>query len=339
MIISMKKIILVTSGEPSGVGPDICLDLAYNEFANNYEVVVLGDIELLQTRAKLLKKNVNFIEMDKYNLIDLKNDKFFYNKKNNSENLLVYNISCKNKDCIGVLEVANSSYVIEILNTAIDFCKERLSNIIVTAPISKEVINRFGINFLGHTEYFAKEFNSSKVVMMLANQFMNVALLTTHVPIKDVSNAVTKDNLNQTLEVILNVFQNQYKILTPKIAVCGLNPHAGENGYIGEEEIKIINPVINEWQKKGYNVSGSYSADTIFNKALEFDVILAMYHDQGLPVLKYSDFEGGVNVTLGLPIIRTSVDHGVALSLAGTGIASSKSLVSAIKFAISRDFM
>ena len=334
----MKKIVLVTSGDPSGVGPDICLDLADNQFNNDYEVVILGDIELLQGRAKLLKKNINFIELDKYSLINLKNENFYYNKKNNSKNLLVYNIICKNKDCIGILDAANSSYVIEILNTAINFCKEQLSNIIVTAPISKEIINRFGINFSGHTEYLAKEFNISKVVMMLANQFMNIALLTTHIPIKDVSNSVTKDHLNKTIDVILNVFQNQYKILAPKIAVCGLNPHAGENGYIGEEEVKIINPVISDWQKKGYNISGSYSADTIFKKALEFDVILAMYHDQGLPVLKYSDFEGGVNVTLGLPIIRTSVDHGVALSLAGTGIASSKSLINAIKFAISKDF-
>lgn len=333
----MQKLILVTSGEPSGVGPDICLDLAQNKF-DAYVVIILGDINLLSERAKLLKKTINFIELDKDKLLNLKNMDFTFAKKDDIGNLLVYHIDCVNRDCVGVLDALNSNYTLKTLNTAIEFCKEQLSNIIVTAPISKESINRAGINFLGHTEYFAKQFNIPKVVMMLTNPKMSVALLTTHIPIKDVPKNITKDNLNQTLDIIINTLQKQYKILKPKIAVCGLNPHAGEGGYIGDEEVKVINPVIEIWQKNGVDVSGSYSADTIFNHAHKFDVILAMYHDQGLPVLKYSGFETGVNVTLGLPIIRTSVDHGIALNLAGTGIASSQSLISAIEFAISKDF-
>ena len=187
---------------------------------------------------------------------------------------------------------------------------------------------------MGHTEYLAEKFGIPKVIMMLANQYMKVALLTTHLPLKDVALRVTKDNLNQTLKIIIEYFTGKFGIANPKIAVCGLNPHAGDGGYLGLEEIEIINPVINEWQQKGYNVSGSHSADSVFLNAKNYDLILAMYHDQGLPVLKYSGFESGINVTLGLPIIRTSVDHGTAINLAGTGLANSESLMYAIEFAI-----
>ncbi len=169
--------------------------------------------------------------------------------------------------------------------------------------------------------------------MMLANQKMRVALLTTHLPLKQVATSITTDNLNQSLAIIIETL-TRYGISNPKIAVCGLNPHAGEGGYLGDEELTIINPVIRQWQDRGYNISGSYPADTVFLQAQKYDLILAMYHDQGLPVLKYSGFEDGVNVTLGLPIIRTSVDHGTALNLAGSGRAQSESLIRAIELAI-----
>ena len=172
--------------------------------------------------------------------------------------------------------------------------------------------------------------------MMLSNPLMNVALLTTHLPLRSVAEQVTSENLDQTLKIIHQTFQDNFKLSRPRIAVCGLNPHAGENGYLGSEEQTIINPLIRRWQAAGYAVSGSYPADTIFNKAGDYDVILAMYHDQGLPVIKYSDFEHGVNTTLGLPIIRTSVDHGTALDLAGKGTANSNSLMAAVEFALKR---
>ncbi len=322
-----KRLILVTSGEPSGIGPDICLDLAEQVFNSDYTVIILGDIELLSKRAKVLKRDViiHCIDINKLELAT------------NSNSINVFHIPCYNSDCIGVLDKANAKYVLNMLNTAVNWCKNGLSNIIVTAPVSKEIINQAGVDFTGHTEYFASQFSSSKVVMLLANQHMKVALVTTHLKLSDVAKQITTDNLNETLNVIIDSLFTQYGIKNPKIAVCGLNPHAGEGGYLGDEELKIINPVIKLWQERGYQISGAYPADTIFLQASKYDVILAMYHDQGLPVLKYSDFESGINITLGLPIIRTSVDHGTALNLAGSNQANSSSLVHAIKFAIECD--
>ncbi len=314
--------ILVTMGEPVGIGPDICLDIIKHKFSQ--EIVVIGDVNVLKSRAKILNKNV-LIEV-------VEVDSLPYLKP--STNLRVLHIECPNIVVAGVLNQGNSVYVLKTLDLAIDLCKRDLANSIVTAPVNKEIINQSGIKFLGHTEYLAQKFGIDKVVMMLANKDMKVALLTTHLPLKDVALQITKDNLNQTLKIIIDYFKDKYKIFNPKIAVCGLNPHAGDGGYLGLEEIEIINPVINDWINRGYNISGSYSADSIFLDAGKYDVILAMYHDQGLPVLKYSGFESGINVTLGLPIIRTSVDHGTAVNLSGTGLANSESLIHAIEFAI-----
>lgn len=323
-----RNIILVTSGEPAGIGPDICLDIAQLNASENL-IVIIGDVELLRFRAQTLNKNVNII---KFNTIEeVCNYKSSVDKLGQ---LLVLHCDCPNKDTLGQLKAENSSYVLNILDLAIKICKSGLSQTIVTAPVNKEILNVGGLKFIGHTEYFAQAFNCEKVVMMLKNKVMSVALLTTHMPLKDIPQAVTSDNISQTLQIIINSFAKNYGIKNPKIAVCGLNPHAGEGGYLGNEEIEVLNPVIRKFQNEGYNVSGSYPADTIFNKAAEFDVILAMYHDQGLPVLKYSGFAEGINVTLGLPIIRTSVDHGTALELAGSGRADSTSLINAINFAI-----
>ncbi|MFN8769657.1 MAG: 4-hydroxythreonine-4-phosphate dehydrogenase PdxA [Neisseriaceae bacterium] len=324
-----RKIILVTSGEPGGIGPDICLDLTNINVSSDYIIVVIGDVQLLEDRAKILNKNINIVGFD--NVEDICN---YSSLEYNKSQLLVLNCNCPCKDTLGKLKVENVNYVLNTLDVAIKLCKSGISNTIVTAPLSKEIINMSGAKFMGHTEYFAIAFNCNKVVMMLANNVMKVALLTTHLPLKNIPNYITTDNLSRTIKIIIHSFSNLYGIKNPKIAVCGLNPHAGEGGYLGSEEIEVINPVIKIFQDDGYNVSGSYPADTIFNRASEFDVILAMYHDQGLPVLKYSGFADGVNVTLGLPIIRTSVDHGTALELAGSGKADSASLINAVNFAI-----
>lgn len=322
-----KKLILVTSGDVGGIGPDICLDIAKYSFHHDYQVLVIGDSKLLQKRAQLIGHCAIIHEVDAncLNLSDAKNV------------LNVLNIQSSNPDIIGYGNSINAAYVLETLDTAINWCKNKLSNIIVTAPVSKEVISQSGVHFSGHTEYFAEKFGCNKVVMMLANQYMKVALLTTHLPLKDVVKNVTTDNLNECIAIIMDSLQHKYGIKKPRVAVCGLNPHAGEGGYMGDEEINVINPVIKAWQSRGYDLSGSYPADTVFLQASNYDLILAMYHDQGLPVLKYSGFESGINVTLGLPIIRTSVDHGTAFNLAGSGRASSESLIHAIKFAIKCD--
>ena len=314
--------ILVTSGEPSGIGPDICLDVLKYKFS--HPIVIIGDLNILKSRSIALNLSV---EIEEVSIEDLPNLK-------PSTTLRVLHSKCPFPVKAGILNPDNSIYVLNMLDLAIDLCKNNYAKRIVTAPISKEVINQSGIKFLGHTEYFANKFEIPKVIMMLANKYMKVALLTTHLPLKDVASKVTVDNLNQTLKIITKYFSQKFAIENPRIAVCGLNPHAGDGGYLGKEEVDIINPVIKEWANNGYNVSGSYSADSIFLNAKNYDVILAMYHDQGLPVLKYSGFESGVNVTLGLPIIRTSVDHGTALDLAGSGLANSESLMHAIEFAI-----
>ncbi len=327
----MKKIILLTSGEPAGIGPDICLDLAYKQFSPEKNIIViLADIRVLRIRAVQMNlHNIEFIRVDK-------NDMQQY--KNQVNQLLVLDIPCVNPSSIGKIDIQNTPYVLQLLDTAIDLCKQGVSETIVTGPINKETINQYGVKFSGHTEYFAQAFNMPKVVMMLRNTKLNVALLTTHLPLREVANHITAVNLDQTIQIIIDSFAKLLGNHNPKIAVCGLNPHAGEGGYLGMEEIEIINPVIKKWQQNGYNVSGSYPADTLFTYADKFDVVLAMYHDQGLPVLKYADFANGINITLGLPVLRVSVDHGTALDLAGSGKANSSSLICAIEFAILKQF-
>lgn len=319
-----KPLICITTGEPAGIGPDICLDLINSSYANEYNLLLIGDMNLLAKRAKLLNKDIRFLKVENV-------DNF---PELGINQLAVLHIDCPNHDCIGKPSAINASYVLAVLDAAINLCLTQKSRVIVTAPVNKDVLNLNGVKFSGHTEYFAEKFGVNKVVMMLANNLMRVALLTTHIPLSKVAEQITAENLDTTLEIIHDGFVNNFNLQQPRIAVCGLNPHAGENGYLGTEEVEIINPVIQKWQQNGYLVSGAYPADTIFNRIGEFDIILAMYHDQGLPVLKYSGFETGVNITLGLPVVRTSVDHGTALDLAGKGIASSLSLYSALQVAI-----
>jgi 4-hydroxythreonine-4-phosphate dehydrogenase len=236
----------------------------------------------------------------------------------------------------GELNHLNSRYVLDTLQTALDGCLSKQFDAVVTAPVHKGIINESGEGFTGHTEFFADGAGVKKVVMMLATESLKVALATTHLPLREVADAITTEELQDVIVIIHKAMQQHFGLTLPKIAVCGLNPHAGEDGHLGREEIDTIQPVIDNFIEDGYAVSGAWPADTIFNqdKLKSYDVVLAMYHDQGLPVLKHHGFGKAVNVTLGLPFIRTSVDHGTALDLAGTGQANPSSLYAALAMAI-----
>jgi len=323
-----KTKIVITSGEPAGIGPDICLNL--NELnsptTGNTELYIIVDPDLITERANQLGKSVQLqihnntgdlsgsYQTDKINIIPLP----------------------LNKPChAGILDPENSAYVLHMLDLAHDLCLQKKVDAMVTGPVQKSVINEAGHTFTGHTEYLADK-TGSVPVMMLATKNLRVALATTHLPLKMVSQAITQDSLDETLKILNNFLVNKVGIKKPKILVCGLNPHAGENGNLGDEEIKTIIPVIEKLKASNMDLVGPLPADTLFTpKYLSHaDAVLAMYHDQGLPVLKYSGFGQAVNITLGLPFIRTSVDHGTALDLAATGKASDSSLVEAISMAI-----
>lgn len=314
------KNFLVTSGEPAGVGPDICLSLVNS----NLPVVVVADINVLRARAAILGKNICFSE-------------YYTDKETNSKDVLrVIHIPCVNKVTPGVLDTANAAYVIEMLRFAAESTLSREFAGVITAPVHKGIINAAGVNFTGHTEFFADYCGVAKVVMMLASPIMRVALVTTHIPIQNVSSSINIETIKKVIQIIHVSLKQNYAIDNPKIYVAGLNPHAGENGYIGREEIDIIIPALESLKAEGINVIGPLSADTMFseNNIKSADVFVAMYHDQGLPVLKYTGFNDSINITLGLPIIRTSVDHGTALDLAGSDKVNSKSLLHAINEAI-----
>lgn len=314
------KPILVSSGEPAGIGPDICLNLAHATLP----VVVAGDRRVLAERAKQLNQSITFHDYHPNQEIITQ-----------PSHLTVCSRACLAEVEAGQLNPKNAQYVIELLKTATARCLAGEFSALVTAPVHKAVINDAGIPFSGHTEFFAELTNTPQVVMMLACAEMKVALVTTHLPLQAVPAAVTPDKIKSVIQIIHMSFQQQFKKGRPAIAVTGLNPHAGENGYLGREEIEIIIPAIHALQKQGIHVQGPFPADTLFTPHYlhQYDVFVAMYHDQGLPVLKYAGFGEAVNVTLGLPFIRTSVDHGTALSLAGTGQADSGSLLAAIEMA------
>ncbi|WP_310078431.1 4-hydroxythreonine-4-phosphate dehydrogenase PdxA [Acinetobacter lwoffii] len=312
----------VTSGEPAGIGPDICLSLA--DRVDERPIVVLADIHMLEQRAQILKLSVELIE---------------YQGQESSSGigqLFVEHVPVQQDVVLGELNPNNAAYVLEQLRRSADYAMSGKSVGVATAPVQKSVINEAGISFSGHTEYYQEFAGVPRVVMMLATKTLRVALATTHLPLRAVADAITPERLHQVIDILIHDLKSKFKIEQPNILVCGLNPHAGEGGYLGMEEIEMINPVLESYRAQGINMSLSLPADTLFTpeNLKDADAVLAMYHDQGLPVLKSQGFGEAINITLGLPFIRTSVDHGTALSLAGTGLAKSSSLHVAVDLAL-----
>lgn len=315
--------IVLTPGEPAGIGPDLTLALAQLGF--NSEVVVIADPVLLQQRAEQLGLPLQIRH---------------YRREQPPQplkpgELCVAPITLGAPCQAGTLNSANAEYVLNSLAQAIDGCLDSQFDAYVTGPVHKGIINEAGIPFSGHTEFLAERTQTKKVVMMLATEGLRVALATTHLPLRDVADAITAESLNQVISILHHDLRHQFGIAHPRILVCGLNPHAGEGGHMGREEIDVIEPVLQRFRAEGLELIGPLPADTLFTpKVLDgADAVLAMYHDQGLPVLKFKGFGKAVNITLGLPIIRTSVDHGTALDLAGKGGADLGSLLTALKYA------
>jgi 4-hydroxythreonine-4-phosphate dehydrogenase len=313
--------LLVSSGEPAGIGPDLCIALA--EY--NFPLVLLGDKVVLEQRAKTLKKTIKFV--------DYKNGDIFTCKK--GELALIHTPTITDVVC-GQLNPANSEYVLNMLTLGARLCEQQKYSALVTAPVHKAVINKAGFNFTGHTEFFSHYFNAGQVVMMLACPQMKVALVTTHLPLKEVAAAITQELIINVIRQVNATLTQDFGICNPVIKVAGLNPHAGESGYLGREEIEVILPALHALKELHINVQGPFPADTMFiqDQVGVCDAYVVMYHDQGLPVLKYAGFSHAVNITLGLPIIRTSVDHGTALDLAGTDRVDSGSMLMAIETAL-----
>jgi 4-hydroxythreonine-4-phosphate dehydrogenase len=313
-------LVAVTPGEPAGIGPDLCVMLARQ--ALPARIVVVADATLLAQRAALLGIKVKLAAFDG-------------EAPAGPGVLSVCHVPLAREARAGVLDPANSRYVLRTLELAADYCRDGVCGAMATAPVHKGVINDAGIPFTGHTEFLAQRTGTATVVMMLVGGNMRVALATTHLALKDVASAITRAGLEQTLRVLHHDLIARFAVARPRIGVTGLNPHAGESGHLGREEIEVISPVLEQLRAAGLDLDGPLPADTLFNpeRLARYDAVLAMYHDQGLPVLKYASFGSGVNVTLGLPIIRTSVDHGTALDLAGSGKADPGSLVAAIALA------
>ena len=317
----MVKRIAVTPGEPAGVGPDLIVRIAQQAWP--IEIVVVASKELLLERAESLGLPLQIEEYDQ--------DKPPSAQKAGTLTLLPLELA--EPVVPGKLNVNNGAYVVESLRLASEKNISGEFDAVVTGPVHKELINKAGIPFSGHTEYLAELTNTPKTVMLLATDQLRVALATTHLALNDVSNNITQESLSKVITIINNDFK-YFGIKKPRILVCGLNPHAGENGYLGDEEITTIIPVINKLKKAGFNLTGPVPADTAFtpDSLKNIDVVLAMYHDQGLPVLKAKGFKNAANITLGLPFIRTSVDHGTALDLAGTGNISLGSFETALSY-------
>ncbi|MCF6288637.1 MAG: 4-hydroxythreonine-4-phosphate dehydrogenase PdxA [Proteobacteria bacterium] len=293
----MLKKIAITLGEPAGIGAELVQQLATKQQLN--DCIIIGDKNLLPK----LPTSVECQHMAVEQTVQL-----------------------------GKLNPSNAQYVLKLLDTATSGCIQGKYSAMLTCPLHKGIINASGVKFTGHTEYLAEISNSKKVVMMLLNQHMRVALATTHLPLKEVAANITTKNLSSVLNILIQDMQTKFAIKNPKIGVCGLNPHAGEDGHLGMEEIDIINPVIKQFQTQGHQVFGAIPADTLFTseKLKDYDAVLAMYHDQGLAPLKYAGFGKSVNITLGLPFIRTSVDHGTALDIAGQNLANADSFMTAL---------
>ncbi|KTD62327.1 4-hydroxythreonine-4-phosphate dehydrogenase PdxA [Legionella shakespearei] len=313
------KPLLISSGEPAGVGPDLCLTLA----GFDLPIVVLADHNLLIHRARELNITVH--------LHEYKSGQTIHTEPGHLTILPVY---CPIPVISGQLNPQNAAYVLEMLTLGITLCSQGEFSAFVTAPVHKANINAAGIPFTGHTEFLAEFFNIDDVVMMLACEQMRVALVTTHLPLSQVSQAITVELVSKVINQVHQSLRNDFGIKNPRIKVAGLNPHAGESGYLGREEIEVITPALIELKEQGIDVKGPLPADTMFTNEDSCDAYVAMYHDQGLPVLKYAGFGQSVNVTLGLPIIRTSVDHGTALELAGKNSVDSGSMLAAVTMAL-----
>jgi len=315
--------IAVTSGEPAGVGPDLCLQLARGPLP--CELVCLGDRELLAARARQLSLKLNLWDYEPGP----------EPRPHTPGTLAVLHVPLAVPAEAGKLDSRNAAAVLAMLDRAAQGCLSGEFAAMVTAPVQKSTIIEGGFAFTGHTEYLAQRSGAALPVMMLASGSMRVALATTHLPLANVAQAITGALLQQVLAIVAADLQRWWGIGNPRIAVCGLNPHAGESGHLGSEELTIIAPAVNQMRARGLDVSGPFAADTIFVPRLmaSYDAVLAMYHDQGLPVIKHAHFDQAVNVTLGLPIIRTSVDHGTALDLAGSGHADVASLAAAVRMA------
>ena len=316
------SVLALTAGEPAGVGPDLCVQLAQRTW--NEPLVVIADPDLLAERARQLGLPLDIRRVGRQ----------LPAQPATAGRLYVAPVALETRSEPGRLDRANANYVLETLRQAVDGCIAGRYAAMITGPVHKGVINDAGIAFSGHTEFLAER-SGGHAVMMLACPGLRVALATTHLPLRKVADAITADALERVLRILDHDLRRRFGIARPRILVCGLNPHAGEGGYLGTEEITVIGPVVRGLRAAGLHLEGPLPADTVFTepRLRHADAVLAMYHDQGLPVLKYKGFGAAVNVTLGLPIIRTSVDHGTALDLAGTGRADSGSLSAAIETA------
>ena len=316
--------IAITAGEPAGVGPDLLIALAQQP--HSAQLIAIADPELLRQRAQLLQVPLRIIEWHANSAA----------QPSAAGALLVAPIALAHTAIPGQLDARNAHAVLRMLERALDGCMAGEFDAMVTAPVHKGIINDAGVAFSGHTEYFAERTHTHQVVMMLTTDNLRVALATTHMPLSEVPAHITRAGLDSVLRILHRDLREKFGLREPRILVLGLNPHAGEGGHLGREEIEVIEPCLHALRGEGMRLVGPLPADTAFTpKHLEHaDAVLAMYHDQGLPVLKYQGFGRAVNITLGLPVIRTSVDHGTALDLAGSGRADSGSLHQAIKLAI-----
>ncbi|REL28303.1 4-hydroxythreonine-4-phosphate dehydrogenase PdxA [Thalassotalea euphylliae] len=320
----MVKRIAITPGEPAGIGPDLVVAIAQQDWP--VQLVVVGCPKLMTERAQQLGLPLTLTEYDsKATPVPQK-----------AGTLTIKSIPTEADVVPGQLNPSNGAYVVETLRVASEINISGEFDAIVTGPVHKGLINQAGIAFSGHTEYFAHQANCSDVVMMLATPGLRVALVTTHIPLAYVAKAITPERLQKVTRILDKDLREKFGIEQPKIYACGINPHAGEDGHLGREEIEVMNPAFAELREEGINVIGPLPADTIFQEKYlqDADAILSMYHDQGLPVLKYKGFGSSVNITLGLPFVRTSVDHGTALELAGTNQADTGSFIEAIQSAI-----
>jgi 4-hydroxythreonine-4-phosphate dehydrogenase len=315
--------IAITPGEPAGIGPDLCIELAQRP-PENTEIVFVADPVLLQQRAAELGLPLSLEKFDPLN-----------GESSKPGQASIITVDLAEPVTCGELNVANAPYVLETLSKACDKVLSKELDALVTGPVHKGIINEAGIKFSGHTEFLADYCESKLTVMMLATEGLRVALVTTHLPLAKVPGVITKELLNEIITILHLDLQTKFGIPNPKILVCGLNPHAGEGGHMGREEIEIIEPVLEQHRSAGLDLIGPLPADTLFTEKYlhTADAVLSMYHDQGLPVLKFKGFGNASNITLGLPIIRTSVDHGTALDLAGSGKAETGSLYNAISTA------